>query len=214
MAITNQQLDKTLHRMRSEYWPLCHAAERYDLRGAPIHSTLPGTVDYIDRQRCAADLAAWEAANREEYDRLSILQDARREKQRNLPQHATLPAEDTTNGWWQDNKEQTSFWRVVALKSGEFKHPITVRVWYGRSRNASTCYAALWASNHTRSLGGSGSAGGYGYHRESAAVDEAFRSAGIKLRLNINGAGESAIRDALTALAVALGYRKFSIVHG
>lgn len=215
MSITNKALRARINALQSERYALEQCADRYQSAyRAPIGAQLPGTVENINRQRAIEALANWEAEHGAELAELRTLVCERRNKTRSLPQHATLPAENTSNGWWQDNKEQTSFWQVVALKDGEFRHPVTVRVWYGRSRNASTCYAAIWASNRTRSLGGSGSAGGYGYHRESAAVDAAIRSAGITLRHAIHGVGESAIKDALTAIAKALGYHKITIVHG
>ena len=47
---------------------------------------------------------------------------------------------------------------------------------------------------------GHGKAGGYGYHKESAALQEAIESAGIKLRSPIDGAGDSAVRGAMEAI--------------
>jgi hypothetical protein len=131
---------------------------------------------------------------------------------------ATLPAaEYINNGKWADNKEQVEFWAVVALKDGKLEQPITARCWMGRSRNASTVYASVWCSNRDgngRSYSGHGSAGGYGYHKVSAAIGSAIRGAGIQLSRDISGVGESAIRDAFEAIARALGYSEVTIVHG
>ena len=60
---------------------------------------------------------------------------------------------------------------------------------------------------------GSGSAGGYGYHRASAAAGEAITNAGFKLSESINGAGDTAIEDALCAIAQIQGYRKAILVE-
>jgi hypothetical protein len=56
------------------------------------------------------------------------------------------------------------------------------------------------------SRNGSGSAGGYGYHRPSAAAQEAIENAGFTLANRIDGVGESAMREAVLAIAAALGY--------
>lgn len=72
----------------------------------------------------------------------------------------------------------------------------------------------MWYSGH-------GKAGGYGYHKESAAIAKALDSAGVELygtaytgredvdytkRCYINGVGQSAVKGALFAIAHALGY--------
>lgn len=51
----------------------------------------------------------------------------------------------------------------------------------GRSRNASTVYASIWVHANGHYLAGHGNAGGYGYHKESAAFQDAITSAGIQL---------------------------------
>jgi hypothetical protein len=66
---------------------------------------------------------------------------------------------------------------------------------------------------------GSGRAGGYGYHRPSAAAGEAIRNAGFELLTNegkpcdIGGVGESAIEEALCAIADALGLTDYALVR-
>ena len=128
---------------------------------------------------------------------------------------ATLPANNVENGKWAQNKEQISAYNVVAYVKGQFENPVTVRCWMGRSNNASTVYATIWThnrQNNGRYFAGHGNAGGYGYHKESAAIASAISSAGISLDTDIGGVGDSAIDAALTAIARALGYRKFTIV--
>lgn len=60
---------------------------------------------------------------------------------------------------------------------------------------------------------GSGAAGGYGYHRPSAAAGEAIRNAGFELSENISGVGESAIIRAVKAIAEAVGYPDCPVFH-
>lgn len=98
---------------------------------------------------------------------------------------------------------------------------VDCRLYMGRSKNSSTVYASIWVNIKDLKLpkdwaygftSGSGSAGGYGYHKQSAAVQDALTSAGIELydkdkkQQFIHGVGDGAIRDALLAVAYAAGY--------
>jgi hypothetical protein len=120
-------------------------------------------------------------------------------------------------------KELINAYSVVAVHKGRPVEAVTARAYMGRSRNASVVYASIWcrpADRNAAWAAGHGSAGGYGYHKESAAFDDAIMSAGIDLygdvygredkptkRASIAGVGESAMRDAFEAIARALGYR-------
>lgn len=127
---------------------------------------------------------------------------------------ATLPKEPTYNGQWKDGKEQVAAMAVIAIHKGEFSQPITARFWMSRRGDgASAVYCSVWTSNRTLSAAGHGTATGYGYHKMSAALQSAMRSAGITLSEPIDGRGEAAMRNALTAVARALGYRKTVIVE-
>lgn len=66
-----------------------------------------------------------------------------------------------------------------------------------------TIYACLWIMKDDWASG-SGKAGGWGYHKASAAASEAFRTAGFKFDEEISGRGESAVQDALLAVAAHL----------
>jgi hypothetical protein len=78
---------------------------------------------------------------------------------------------------------------------------------------ASTAYACFWVHNPQINTSGSGSAGGYGYCKESAAAGEALRNAGFTLSENISGVGRDAIRAAVLAVAVAAGYPDAFVIH-
>lgn len=69
---------------------------------------------------------------------------------------------------------------------------------------ASTSYACLWVWSPCYRSGG-GKASGYGYHRASAAVYNAIKAAGFNLSEDIDGRGDSAIEDALRAIAETTG---------
>lgn len=68
-------------------------------------------------------------------------------------------------------------------------------------------YCCVWV--HGWAVGkpsgqGYGKAGGYGYHKESAALESALRDAGITFSQGIAGRGDSAMRAAFQALAACL----------
>jgi hypothetical protein len=86
----------------------------------------------------------------------------------------------------------------------------------------STAYACIWISDKARGkreavyISGGGKAGGCGYHKASAALAAAIDDAGVVLSQSISGVGDSAMREALGAIAKSLGYRTFHIhnAHG
>lgn len=147
---------------------------------------------------------------------------------------AKLPADRVENGRMMDGeKEQTDFINVVVLrdKAPRLRNVVTVRCWMGRSRNAHTVYCSIWVrATNGKWYAGHGNAGGYGYHRTSAALQQAINSAGIKLygspynrsdeapdyskRAFIDGVGESAMREALEAITRAAGYRGEILMTG
>ena len=109
-----------------------------------------------------------------------------------------------------DKKELTKTFNVV---TDGLKEVITVRCYMGRSANVPTVYASVWINTSEVHTSGKGKAGGYGYHKESAAIAAAIESAGIALDTDISGVGNSAILDALTAIANALGFERVLIVE-
>lgn len=139
-------------------------------------------------------------------------------------------------------KETIQTLNLIGIKKGEFKELATVRFYMGRSASASVVYCSLWVNGkdkkgHEIYVSGRGNAGGYGYHKSSAAMQEALDSAGIELygnayvpgrekekryglqtkkvdfkkRAHINGVGDTAIEDAIMAIGEALGYTRKSL---
>lgn len=122
-----------------------------------------------------------------------------------------------------DNKEMISTFDVVGTIDGKLRSVVTARCYMGRSSSASTVYASLWVHGKDVYTSGKGNAGGWGYHKQSAAIDSAIRSAGIELygspygserdkanaknQTSISGVGSTAIDDALLAIAKAAGAR-------
>lgn len=62
-------------------------------------------------------------------------------------------------------------------------------------------------------VNGSGKATGYGYHRPSAAVQDAVTNAGITIAQPIDGVGDSAIETLLLAIGRALGIKRPVLVR-
>ena len=76
-----------------------------------------------------------------------------------------------------DNKETVSAYSLVVSHKGELKEAIVCRVYMGRSRQAREVYACIWVHGIGTWASGKGSAGGYGYHKESQAIADAIDSA-------------------------------------
>lgn len=72
-------------------------------------------------------------------------------------------------------------------------------------------YVCLWIYTNTAQASGSGSAGGYGYHKASAAAQDAFGNAGIDLSERIAGVGDSATEEAIKAFAEHIGLADYLI---
>jgi hypothetical protein len=129
------------------------------------------------------------------------------------------------------DKETTNQWIVTDKKTE--REIVTCRAYMSRSTNASVVYASVWINGQNEAkkpqgwewfhTAGHGNAGGYGYHRTSAAVAAALRSAGVELygspynrndadvkkpmarRVHFGGCGDQAVEDALLAVAYAAG---------
>lgn len=147
---------------------------------------------------------------------------------------AVMPLTSVSNAHnYGGEKELT---RSIKLIDKKTERVIVDARWYmGRSASASTVYCSLWCMGRgvyeaAHSTSGKGTAGGYGYHKSSAALVSAIASAGITLygspyghpvngdtdkatkamlkRLtHIGGCGDGSIDCALLSIAYAMGYR-------
>jgi hypothetical protein len=87
-----------------------------------------------------------------------------------------------SNGYnYSRDKETVSAHTALAKIRGELREIVTIRAYMGRSRSASTVYASIWVNAGEVYTSGKGSASGWGYHKESAAIQEAITSAGFEL---------------------------------
>ncbi len=98
------------------------------------------------------------------------------------------------------DKETVKVIKVVGVLDNRIRTLVEARFYMGRSRNSSTVYASFWVVGGDY-LAGHDKAGGWGYHKQSAALGSAIRNAGIELSKSINGVGEGAMEDALLAIA-------------
>jgi hypothetical protein len=74
-------------------------------------------------------------------------------------------------------------------------------------------YCCIWVHVDGPGIGGSGFAGGWGYHKASVAVSEAITAAGYTLTRNIAGVGETAIYEALKAIGKFHGFNNLEIIE-
>jgi hypothetical protein len=89
---------------------------------------------------------------------------------------------------------------------------IDVRVfWPNRSE---VCRAVIWIKdkNGNRYGWGVGKTKGFGYHHESAAIQDAFDDMGIKFDRSFDGAGSGAQEKAIRDVGEALGYKNTVLV--
>ena len=148
---------------------------------------------------------------------------------------AVMPVASVSNARnYGGEKEQI---RGIKLIDKKTERVVIDARWYmGKSASALNMHCSLWcmgtgAYEAAHSTSGKGTAGGYGYHKASAALASAITSAGItlygspyghpvnqdtdkatKAMLNraahIGGCGDGSIDCALLAIAYAMGYRE------
>lgn len=96
---------------------------------------------------------------------------------------AALPAIGVSNAKNDNQKmELVSYYTLIDKKTE--KTVIDCRLYMGKSASASVVHCSLWIRSTERNgfeSSGRGTASGYGYHKESAAVASAISSAGIEL---------------------------------
>lgn len=118
-------------------------------------------------------------------------------------------------------KERVNKVSVNGIVDGKLRVVCEARFYMARrSDGASPVYCSLWVHGKGETSG-YGRASGYGYHKESAALQAAIDSAGITLtgdnysrkptdaadesRARIDGCGSWAMEEAMRAIAVAAG---------
>lgn len=108
-----------------------------------------------------------------------------------------------------DKKETVKQAVLIAYKAGEFSEPVTVRWYMSRSGDgASPVNCSMWVHCSPYYVSGRGVAKGYGYHKASAAFQDACDSAGIELSQPVDGRGNDMVREAILAIGAALGFER------
>lgn len=116
-------------------------------------------------------------------------------------------------------RRESSFWAEHALIDLDMGACVAMVRFYG---SAATVYCVVWisawrhgfpAAGSTASCRGCGKAGGYGYHKASAAMQEALLDAGFTLSDDIAGRGDGAMREALESMAKLFGIARPYIHH-
>lgn len=86
---------------------------------------------------------------------------------------------------------------ICISEDGKLQELVDLRI----GQTDATAYACVWL--HVAGYGtyayGSGKAGGYGYHKSSAAAEAAFRSAGMIFNQSFSGCGDSMTHEAVQA---------------
>jgi hypothetical protein len=87
--------------------------------------------------------------------------------------------------------------------------PIVARMYGTGNRN----FCCIWINYDGLHVNASGYAGGYGYHRPSAAMEDAIRNSGFTLDQAIGGVGQSAMEEALLTIAECIGIKNPILHH-
>lgn len=122
--------------------------------------------------------------------------------------------ESIREGFEQSYRKENGFYRQLsALDPRDGSAIVTARFYWPGRDGASTCYCCVWIHGDTLHGSGSGKAGGYGYHKESAALLDALNAAGAYVDTNIGGRGDGAMRDALISLACKVTGKRRVLFH-
>ena len=131
-------------------------------------------------------------------------------------QKATLTKtrEDSTTKNYRGDKELINSICAVIPYMGTMRSQKIVRAdfYMSRSSSASVVYCTVWINGNGYHVSGSGRAGGHGYHKESAALNDALFNCGIDLYEDITGRGDAAMKDAIEAVVIALGFENDALI--
>jgi hypothetical protein len=119
-----------------------------------------------------------------------------------------------TDNFNRSHRKENHFYKEYLVITPNLQQIISCRMYGTGAMN----YCCIWVrvipqgeQYATHTISGTGKAGGYGYHRESAAAHDAITAAGYILSESISGVGESAIERALVAIATFHGYDNVKI---
>ena len=133
---------------------------------------------------------------------------------KNITAYITATGKGAKN--YQSKEVVDGYSLIVATRGRGLQEVVRAKLYMGRSKSASTVYANVWISGPGSAHRGSGSAGGYGYHKESEALARAFEDAGVRLYhtpkgsteevpFDFGGTGTSYYEEIFAAIAKAVG---------
>lgn len=109
-----------------------------------------------------------------------------------------------TNTAWDDDSvaknRRDQMDQVIFCVDKETGRQIIEAIFYSTDRVDRAC---VWLTYENRYLRAGAKAGGYGYHKPSAALSGCFDKMGIQLSEDIHGRGHNAMEDAIEAIALA-----------
>lgn len=101
----------------------------------------------------------------------------------------------------------------TATYSPLFAEIADLRIYGTQSTNRACVWVHKRGGKESVYTSGAGKAGGYGYHRASAAAEAALNDAGFTFTKGISGVGDDAIKEGLLAVGRALGLKKLQVVE-
>ncbi len=125
------------------------------------------------------------------------------------PEQSVVSFEPRQSDTVHKHRRESSFRRQISLVDLDDGAEVVCVRWYGKGERAYCCVWIHWPGHHAR---GSGWAGGYGYHKDSAAMQSAMRDAGIVFAQSFDGVGSTGEDDALRALVHWLDVPRFVLV--
>lgn len=114
--------------------------------------------------------------------------------------HATITG-PAKGGKMLDEKRLSRSFSFLCIGESGPEEVARILIW----GTAARAYASVWLKVPGDWRAGHAHAGGYGYHRGSAAVNRALKSAGVLLADDIEGRGETAYPSAIASALLALG---------
>lgn len=109
-------------------------------------------------------------------------------------------------------RKEASFYKsIMLIDTAKQERVLDVR-FYGKSAVYCCAWLAYGYGPNGESARAGAKAGGYGYHKESAALGATLKAMGCTLAEDIDGRGDHAMKEAIDAIAIHLGLEAFMVV--
>ena len=107
------------------------------------------------------------------------------------------------------DKIQHGFYKEIAIIDGSNGAPCRFRFY----NTGQTIHCIAWLSGKDSYGSGYGKAGGYGYCKESAAMEDAILSSGVSMNERWGGMGDTKQREAAFSIAKKLTGKRKLVLH-